>query len=275
MPAKGGDMGINGSYLSLISGWMLIVLAVCWEHSRAADSLNYDTAWTYVYDGGKTVAGKTMQDKFNDVKILSNGDAICVGQTQDSTYYSNVFLVRLAESGKELKRKSTINSMFEASDGRIITTAGDEFPNNNNQGLNNYAAYIEFDAQGTEVLWNEFVNTTGYEIAGWSIAPSQTGGGVLMCGKQSLFKIDTTANLVYKRQYNFSLPGVGTEVNNISRIHRLRSGPSRVAKGIMDRGISRDGLGCPLLEWVSAGDRPRIPGGRLWIRRRPRLRFSE
>jgi hypothetical protein len=127
-----------------------------------------------------------------------------------------------------LSRSATINSMFEASDGRIITTAGDEFPNNNNQSLNNFAAYIEFDSHGVEVLMNEFLNTTGYEIAGWSIAQSPTGGGVLLGGKQSLFKIDPTANLAYKRQYSFSLPGVGTEVNNVSRVHRLRSGPLMV-----------------------------------------------
>lgn len=65
----------------------------------ATQKINYDTAWTFVYDGGKdTESGKLYQDKFYDVKSLPDGSCICVGYTG----YSNksTLLIKLDSSGK-------------------------------------------------------------------------------------------------------------------------------------------------------------------------------
>jgi hypothetical protein len=284
---KGGRVLYPKRWIRNGSGVIAATISLLVSYAFCANTANFDTAWTFVYDGGKTTAGKLLQDKFSDVAILPNGDVLCVGEAQDSASFMSVFAVTLSPTGKEsrkrwfkfshetaansllrtkkgnyviggvrysspllliidtalnlktsawyydstnkrdfLSRPATINSMIEADDGRIIATGGDAFPEGINP--NNYAAYLEFDSNGVEVRMNEFVNTTGYEIAGWSIAPSPTGGGVLLGGRQSLFKIDSTSNLAYKRQYSFSLPGVGIEINNVSRIHRLRSGPLMV-----------------------------------------------
>jgi hypothetical protein len=45
--------------------------------ANAADAVNYDTAWTFVYDGGvDSASGRVYDDKFFDVKTLPN--SVCV-----------------------------------------------------------------------------------------------------------------------------------------------------------------------------------------------------
>jgi hypothetical protein len=39
--------------------------------------VNYDTSWTYVYDGGKSKTGLAISDIFYDVKCLTNGVCVC------------------------------------------------------------------------------------------------------------------------------------------------------------------------------------------------------
>jgi hypothetical protein len=51
----------------------------------------------------------------------------------------------------------------------------------------------------------------------------------MLGGKQSVFKIDTTGVLRTKSNYSFTLPGVGSELNNVSRVHQLRDGRVMVA----------------------------------------------
>ena len=170
--------------------------------------VNYDTAWTFVYDGGTNKNGLAINDKFNDIKCLTNG--VCVGQSGDtSSTVAQIICLKLDGSGKLLMKKlyshqenqygyslaikkngdfiiggnrvggpllmqtdslgnikwstwfydsvayklrlqnsATINSLRETSRGTIICAAGDPYPNNNGQVLNNYAAILEFDSLG-------------------------------------------------------------------------------------------------------------------------------
>jgi hypothetical protein len=176
----------------------------------SADTAYFDTAWTYVYDGGIQKNGRAIGDNFHDLKILPNGDAISLGN-------------RLI-----LSRPATINAMVETKDGRILAVAGDDFPNNGSLPLNNYAALLRYDSLGAVVLVNDWLNTTGYELAGWSLTPSLTGG-YMLGGKQSVFTFDDFGVLGGQSNYSFSLPGVGSVLNNVSRVHQLRNGTVMVA----------------------------------------------
>jgi len=98
----------------------------------AATQINYDTAWTFVYDGGKdSASGKVYQDKFYDVKSLPDGSCICVGYTGYSN--TSTLLIKLNSSGKVLLKKiyttnhtrtqlnrQSIRSVFVAKNGDII-----------------------------------------------------------------------------------------------------------------------------------------------------------
>jgi hypothetical protein len=262
----------------------ILPIGLCCAAAFAADTANFDTAWTYVYDGGKTSTGKVIADIFRDVEIAPNGDAICVGQTRDSTFLQSVLVVKLSPQGESLGKKllgydqgsagtsvliakngsyfvggerasspllvrmdaslnvksstwyydstakkdflsqgAALNSMIESADGRIAAAAGDVFPDNNGFDLGNYGAYLEFDSLGTVKLSHEWLNSTGFELAGWSIASGENGG-YMLGGKQAVFLLDTLGRMTSQKQYTFSLAGVGTVTNNVSRVRRLRNG---------------------------------------------------
>lgn len=262
------------------------VLRACASFSSAA---TYDSTWTFVYDGGLAKAGEVIGDNFRDVKVLSGGDLLCVGETRDSAFLRSPLLMRLSADGKALSKISyrfiggagatslllaksgdfvlggyrwtapflmrldpslnvksstwhfdstgdkqllsqtaTINSMFEAADGSVRAVAGDIFPDNNGLGLGNYAAYMEFDSDGKSKRTNQWRNTTGYEIAGWSIAPGEAGG-ILLGGKQAVFYMDTDGILVAKNQYGITVPGTGSQVNAVTRVRKLNGGALMVA----------------------------------------------
>ncbi len=272
---------------------MVLCLGATVCGAQAADTANYDTAWTFVYDGGKTTSGKVIPDKFREIKILPSGDAICVGETVDSNQADNVLLIKLSTTGQTLQkrlytlttgiggsslllakngdfivggykyfapfllrldpafnkkfstwyydstlhkshlaRSAAINAMVELKDGRILAIAGDAFPDNDGYKLNNYAALLEYDSLGKVKPHTDWLNTTGYELAGWSLAQAQ-GGGYMFGGKQSVFKIDTNNVLRTQTIYSFTLPGVGSELNNVSRVHQLRDGSVMVARAIL------------------------------------------
>jgi hypothetical protein len=46
---------------------------------NAYGDVNYDTAWTVVYDGGKMKDSSVIWDDFYDVKALADGGVICAG----------------------------------------------------------------------------------------------------------------------------------------------------------------------------------------------------
>ena len=74
----------------------------------AAESVNYDTAWTFAYDGGTYVSWgdtQTISDYFSDVKSLSDGGSICVGTTRDSIGFSKVLLMKLDGTGSVVWKK--------------------------------------------------------------------------------------------------------------------------------------------------------------------------
>lgn len=246
------------------------------------NTANYDTAWTFLYSGGRASNGQVIDDNFHDVKILPNGEAICVGGTRDSTFTGSILLIKLSASGQLTSKRifkrgnaasiliasngdylvggskisnpyllrldsqfnikwsswyydstrqssilsegAAINALIETKSGRIISAAGDVFP----EKTLNYAAYLAFDSLGIVQGAHEWLNTTGYDIAGWSIAVSESGG-FLMGGKQALFYLDTLGLNKFEIDYTFNLAGVGTETSNISRIHQLRDGTVMVA----------------------------------------------
>jgi hypothetical protein len=255
----------------------------------AASAVTYDTAWTFVYDGGKSKDGDPIPDNFRDVKVLPNGIAVCAGETRDTNRVPNALLMELSPAGKPvqkkllwlqggigaaaievsakggflvggqrfgapllmrldaglsikssawyydsiankdlLARRASINSILETQDGRIVTAAGDAFPDNRGQALNNYAAYLEFDTAGAQARVNEWLDNAGYELGGWSIALGESQG-YLLAGNQALYILDTTGNLRTRNRFSFSLTGVGTVANNVSRVHKLRDGSRMVA----------------------------------------------
>jgi hypothetical protein len=96
------------------------MMAVGVGEANAADAVNYDTAWTFVYDGGKQSDGTVVNDKFFDLKSLPWGGYACVGSTIDSTGWGNLLLIKLDVSGKlEWKR------FYRAAAGHSIITTED------------------------------------------------------------------------------------------------------------------------------------------------------
>jgi hypothetical protein len=62
--------------------------------------VNYDTAWTYLYGGGKYSDGTNTYDDFYDVKALSIGGYICVGASGGtSTTIGQLILLKLNAMG--------------------------------------------------------------------------------------------------------------------------------------------------------------------------------
>ena len=90
-----------------------LISLLCLASSTAASSpgfdtlVNYDTAWTFVYDGGRLTTGlkASVLDDFGDAKALSNGDCILVGNTSDTLGNSGFHLVKLNNSGKIVWKK--------------------------------------------------------------------------------------------------------------------------------------------------------------------------
>ena len=104
---------------------------LCLASSTAATTpgfdtlVNYDTAWTFVYDGGKQTTGAAINDNFYDVKVFPDGSSICVGQTADSMNARGIFLVNLNPSGKlewkkRYNRSGGGNSIVIAKNGDFI-----------------------------------------------------------------------------------------------------------------------------------------------------------
>lgn len=265
----------------------LVYLLTC-AANFAAGQANYDTAWTYMYHGGKTARGTATNDNLRDIQVLPGGEALCLGQTTDSNSVAEALLIKLSPDGKEIQKKifgmperldgisflraangdfllggdrygaptlirldsalnikwsswyydsvdnrnilsrgASINAILETAEGHIVTAAGDFFPDNYGQNLHNYAAFLEFDSAGVVKRGNEWSDLTGYDVAGWSLARSQSGG-YLIGGNQASFYIDPNGILQAQNRYAFSLPDVGTVVNNVMRMRNLRNGAAIV-----------------------------------------------
>jgi hypothetical protein len=125
--------------------------------------------------------------------------------------------------GRKLTGAGTINSIRETSRGRIVCVAGDEFPNNGGNPLNNYAAYLEFDSAGVLKRSREWDTPLGNKISGFSIEETKDGD-FLLAGNQSVFYLDSTGYAKWRANYSFMLDGVGSVMNNIIRAKKLRDG---------------------------------------------------
>jgi hypothetical protein len=275
--------------LNILAAWMIGGAAVVTAH--AATTVNYDTAWTFVYDGG------TNLDVFYDVKSTNNGSILCAGESCDTTSgMAQTIVMKFDASGKVLQKKlyntqntqnarynsqyvhslviakngdlimggvryigpfvmrtdslgnikwatwyydsvgnknllqkkGTVNCLRETSRGTIICAAGDEYPDNNGQPLNNYAAFLELDSAGKMKNWGEVNNMSGYSVGAFNIEETQTGN-YLLSGNQNVFYIDTNGGIIWQKKHTFMLDGVGSEVNNINRAKMLRNGTLMVA----------------------------------------------
>ena len=73
--------------------------------------VNYDTAWTFVYDGGKYKDGTNILDIFHDVKVMPNGVCVCVGKSGDtSSSVPDFFVLYLDTAGKILRKKIIVRN---------------------------------------------------------------------------------------------------------------------------------------------------------------------
>lgn len=82
--------------------------------------VNYDTAWTFVYDGGKdSTSGDAYLDCFFDIKALSDGSVICAGYTAIPRMSSVV--IRLDSFGKvEFKKNYNTSHTKEMYNGQSV-----------------------------------------------------------------------------------------------------------------------------------------------------------
>jgi hypothetical protein len=93
-----------------ITRLLLLALLCCASIPLAA--VNYDTAWTFVHDGGKdSVTGSMLavNDNFYDVKALPDGSSYCTGGSRMPDSMSgggtDPFLVKLDKSWKLIWKK--------------------------------------------------------------------------------------------------------------------------------------------------------------------------
>ncbi len=261
-----------------------IPLFIC-SRPCAAMTANFDTAWTFTYDGGVDSRNDPIFDVFKQAIILPSGDLICVGSTDDSSGIANVLIEKLSQKGKLLLKKqfsfrgnckgasiiqsingeffvggvrfgsplllrldsqlnlksnywyydsiadrskllqgATLQSLVQTTDGRIIAVGGDAFPYGSGSTLNNYAVWMEFDSLGAPInRVREWSDSPGFEIAGWSLLETASGG-FLMGGNQATGIITNVGDRAGLFKYSFSLKGVGTEMNQVSRVRKLRNG---------------------------------------------------
>jgi hypothetical protein len=277
-------------FLPLSTGRWLLAAVLSLAFAASAQ-LNYDTAWTYVYDGGSNL------DVFYDAKSLPNGVCVCVGVCSDTAtgrartiltkldssgqvliqrlyntnntthgYYNSQyshsivlarnsdfilggarylepFVMRLDSAGNIkwstwyydsvgdqtlLMGRGIVNSIKETSRGTIICAAGDNYPDNGGQPLNNFGAYLELDSTGKILRTRQWNNVSGYTLGGFDIEEAATGN-YLLSGNQAVYYIDTTGSPIWRHQYTFWLNGVGTVTNNVNRAKMLRNGTYMVA----------------------------------------------
>lgn len=86
-------------------GFSLFTVAVALIECKTAEAVpavNFDTAWTYVYDGGKLHDSSAIDDLFSDVAVMADGSCYFVGSTKDSANWRWGMLVKLDANGKKL-----------------------------------------------------------------------------------------------------------------------------------------------------------------------------
>jgi hypothetical protein len=84
---------------------LLAALSFLFLAFTAFGQLNYDTAWTYVYDGGKLPDSTAIYDELYDIKVLPDGGYVCVGSSVDSLERGVVLLMKLDVTGNMVWKK--------------------------------------------------------------------------------------------------------------------------------------------------------------------------
>ena len=87
----------------------VLVVLILSNFLNAGAAVNYDTAWTFIYDGGVYSNGKSFIDNFYDIKIINDGRAVCVGRSGDSSGSTQSLLIKLDKSG-QIVQKTLFNT---------------------------------------------------------------------------------------------------------------------------------------------------------------------
>jgi len=276
------------------SARILILLSLLCCASLSFAAVNYDTTWTFVYDGAPR-KGKPSIDRFYDIKELPDGKTVCVGISSDTSYSGQSILFKFDTAGHVVFKKiyntkssnmsfnrqsahsvaiakngdyivagerylclwimrldtlgnikwstwyydsikdqsilsgsGIVNCVRETKRGTIICAVGDEYPNNGGNALSNYAAFLEFTGDGVYRKGAQWDNPSGYKIGGFYVDEG-SNGYYLLSGNQAVYYLDTNRAVVWRKNYTFSLPSVGTETNNVNRVKMLRDGSLMVA----------------------------------------------
>jgi hypothetical protein len=113
--------------MSLVAAMLLATIALPVNASTPGfDTLvNYDTAWTYVYDGGIQTNGKVINDNYYDVLVQRDGSSLCLGGTVDSANWKWILLTKLDPKGKlhwqkRCGKAGSGHSLILAKNGEII-----------------------------------------------------------------------------------------------------------------------------------------------------------
>jgi len=85
----------------VVFGALFLLASHLWSQE-----INYDTAWTYIYNGGFTYDGWAIEDNLKDVKVTPDGKTICVGSTRDTNYVGQILLLIFNRDGS-LNTKKT------------------------------------------------------------------------------------------------------------------------------------------------------------------------
>jgi hypothetical protein len=107
---------------------IIMVIVIAKATLLNAESINFDTAWTFIYDGGvatKNGVVYSIKDVFYDAIVLDDGTSYCAGTTADSNNSSGTFLVKLDLNGKLLWKKilnkyGSCRSIINAENGDLI-----------------------------------------------------------------------------------------------------------------------------------------------------------
>jgi hypothetical protein len=175
----------------------------------------------------------------HSIFMAKNGDLIVGGERYDNPWVlrpDSLFNFKWSKwyfdstlDKSYLSGSPVINSLRETSRGTIICAVGDPFPDNNGQPLTNYAAMLEFDSSGrnpyipTEPCFvsGQFWNESGYLIGGFNVDETK-GQKFVLSGNQSVYYTDSIGNPLWKKNYTFTLTGVGTKYNNVCKAKVLR-----------------------------------------------------
>lgn len=95
---------------------LLTVTAIFFSAGSINADIAYDTAWSFMYDGGKKKDGDPIPDLFHDIKSLDDGATLCVGESSDTTTpVAQMLLMKLDKNGViEWKRLYSKSSRFGA-----------------------------------------------------------------------------------------------------------------------------------------------------------------